>query len=286
MSKLPTQEHPQLFVNGELEEPEEKEEQADSAAAAGEQVSLVSPEEEEDKRIQVKIQSVFQQVRNQIRSQVESRNPSSSILELMQKMKEREERLEQEEDESSEKEMGPGGSTVKMDATQEELCEAFGKKLEAAQKTFRNEMESRISQVRAESQAYTEQAIKDLESRMRSKLAHLQPEQPSQQEKKVPDKKQQPSASSSLASRRGRVLTRTMTTIIPKTCAPLMIGPQAKPEPVGLRRRETSGPARRDPVLPLPGRRLQQGRRPVLPPAVPAQHCSVNKRLGRSSTGS
>lgn len=286
MSKLPTQENPKLFVNGEQEEPEEKEEQADSTAAAGEQVSLVSPEEEEDKRIQVKIQSVFQQVRNQIRSQVESRSPSSSILELMQKMKEREEKLEQEEDESSEKEMEPGGSTVKMDATQEELCEAFGKKLEATQKTFRNEMESRISQVRAESQAYTEQAIKDLESRMRSKLAHLQPEQPGQQEKKVPDKKQQPVASSSLASRRGRVLTRTMTTIIPKTCAPLMIGPQAKPESMGLRRRETSGPVRRDPILPLPGRRLQQGRRPVLPPAGPAQHSSVNKRLGRSSTGS
>lgn len=286
MSKLPTQENPQLFVNGEQEEPEEKEEQADSAAAAGEQISLVSPEEEEDKRIQVKIQSVFQQVRNQIRSQVESRNPSSSILELMQKMKEREERLEQEEDESSEKEMEPGGSTVKMDATQEELCEAFGKKLEAMQKTFRNEMESQISQVRAESQAYTEQAIKDLESRMRSKLAHLQPEQPSQQEKKVPVKKQQPSASSSLASRRGRVLTRTMTTIIPKTCVPLMIGPQAKPESMGLRRRETSGPVRQDPALPLPERRLQQGRRLVLPPAGPTQHSSINKRLGRSSTGS
>lgn len=284
MSTHPTEEKPQIFVNGEQEEPErkeeQKEEQADSAAAAGEQVSLVSPEEEEgedQKRIQVKIQSVFQQVRNQIRSQVESRSPSSSILELMQKMKEREGRLEQEEDESREKEMEPGGSKVKMEATQEELCEAFGKKLEATEKTLRNEMESLISQVRAESQAYSDQAIKDLESRMRSKLAHLQPEQ----EKKVPDKKQQPSASSSLASRRGRVLTRTMTTIIPKT-TPLIMGPQAKAESISLR---TSRPVWRDPGLHLPGRRLQQGRRPVLPPAGPSQHSSVRNRLGRSSTG-
>lgn len=288
MSKLPTEENPQIFVNGKQEEPEQKEEQADSAAAAGEQVSPVGPEEEEeeeDKKMQVRIQSVFQQVRNQIRSQVDTRSPSSSILELLQKMKDREGRLEQEEDESRETETEPEESKVKMDVTQEELCEAFGKKLEATQKTLRCEIESLISQVRAESRAYTEQAVKDLECRMMSNQAHLQPQHPSQHEKKVPDKKQQPSASSSLASRRGRVLTRTMTTIIPKTCAPVLHGPQAKSEPMSLRRSETSGPLRRDPVLSLPGKRLHQGRRPILPPAQPAQCSSLKNRLGKSKTG-
>lgn len=273
-----------MFVNGQQEQPEQKEQQADSATAAEEQVSLVSPEEEEeeDKKIQVKIQSVFQQVRSQIRSQADTRTTSISILELMQKLKDREGRREQEGDESSEKEMEPEESKVKMDGTQEELCEAFGKKLEATEKTLRYEFECLISQVRAESQAYTEQAVKDLECRMMSKQAHLQPQHPSQHEKKVPDKKQQPSASSSLASRRGRVLTRTMTTIIPNTCAPVLHGPQAKSESMSLRRSETSGPVRRDPVLSLPGKRLYQGRRPILPPAQPAQYSSVKHRLGKS----
>lgn len=289
MSKLPTEENPQIFVNGTQEEPEQKKKQADSATAAEEQVSLVSPEEdeeEEDKKFQVKIQSVFQQVRSQIRSQVDTRTPSScSILELMQKMKDRERRLELEDDGSSEKEMEPEESKVKMDVTQEELCEAFGKKLEATEKTLRYEIESLISQVRAESQAYTEQAIKDLECRMMSKQAHLQPHHPSQDEKKVPDKKQQPLASSSLASRRGRVLTRTMTTIIPKTCAPVMHGPQAKSESMSLRRSDTSGSMRRDPVLSLPGKRLYQGRRPILPPCTPRPIQQRPKQAGQKFNG-
>lgn len=270
MSKLSTEANPQIFVNGKQDELDQQEEQADPASAAEEEISFVSPEEEEeDKKIQVKFQSVFQQVRNQIRSQVDTRTSSSSILELMQKLKDREGRLEQEDDQGNEEEVEPEESTVKMDAKQEELCEVFGKKLEATQKTLRYEIESLISQVRAESQAYTEQAVKALECKMLSNQALLQPQHPSQ--KKVPDKKQQPSASSSLASRRGRVLTRTMTTIIPKTCAPVLSGPHAKSEATSLRRNEISGPVRRDPAVSLPGNRLCQGRKPILPPAQPIQ---------------
>lgn len=271
MSKLSTEANPQIFVNGKPDELDQQEEQADPASAAEEGINLVSPEEEEeeDKKIQVKFQSVFQQVRNQIRSQVDTRTSSSRILGLMQKLKDREGRLEQEDDQGNEEEVEPGESTGKMDAKQEELCEVFGKKLEAAQKTLRYEIESLISQVRAESQAYTEQAVKALECKMLSNQALLQPQHPSQ--KKVPDKKQQPSASSSLASRRGRVLTRTMTTIIPKTCAPVLSGPHAKSEATSLRRSEISGPVRRDPALSLPGNRLYQGRKPFLPPAQPIQ---------------
>lgn len=269
MSKLPTGENPQIFVNGEQEE------QADSATAAEEQASPVGPEEEVDNKVQARMQSVFHQVRSQIRPQVDTRTASSSILALMQKLKDREGRPEQEEDESRPKETEPEESKVKMDMTQEELCEAFGKKLETTRNTLRYEIDSLISQVRAESQAYTEQAIKDLECRMTSKQTHRRP---SQQGKQVLDKKQQPSASSSLTSSRGRVLTRTMTTIIPKTCAPAVGGLQAKSESMPLRRSETSVPS-------LPGKRLQQARRPVLPSAQPAQYSSVKNRLGRSSTG-
>lgn len=287
MSQLPAEKNPQIFVNGKQEQPEQKEEQADSATAAEEQVSLARPEkeeeEEEDKKIQVKIQSVFQQVRNQIRSQVDIRTPSSSILELMQKMKDRERRLEQEDDKSNEKEMEPEESKVKTDVTPEELSEAFGKKLEATEKTLRYEIDSLISQVRAESQAYTEKAVKELECRMMSK--HLQPPHPNQHEKKVPDKKPHPSASSSVASRRGRVLTHTMTTIIPKSCRPVLHSLQAKSERMSLRRSETSGPVRRDPDFFLPGKGLQQDRRPTLPPAQPAQHSGVKNRPSKSSAG-
>lgn len=271
MSKLSTEANPQIFVNGKQDELEQQEEQADPGSAAEEGINLVSPEEEEeeDKKIQVKFQSVFQQVRNQIRSQVDTRTSSSSILELMQKLKDREGRLEQEEDQGNEEEVKPGENTGEMAAKQEELCEVFGKKLEAAQKTLRYEIESLISQVRAESQAYTEQAVKALEGKMLRNQALLQPQHPGQ--KKVPDKKQQPSASSSLASKRGRVLTRTMTTIIPKTCAPVLSGPHAKSEAPSSRRSEISGPVRRDPALSLPGNRLYQGRKPFLPPAQPIQ---------------
>lgn len=269
MSKLSTEANPQILLNGKQDEVDQQEKQADPAPAAGEQTSLVSPEEVEDKKVQTKVQSVFQQVRSQIRSQVETRTSNSGIMELMQKLKDREGRLELEGDEGNEEDIQPEESKGEMDEKQEELCEAFGKKLEATQKTLRYEMECLISQVRAESQAYTEQAIKDLECRLMSNQAHVQPQHPSQ--RKVPDKKQQPSASSSLASRRGRVLTRTMTTIIPKTCAPVISGPQAKSESTSLRRSEIFGPLRRDPVLALPGNRLHQGRQPILPPAHPKQ---------------
>lgn len=270
MSKLSPEANPQILVNGKEDEVDQQEERADPAPAAEEQTSPASPEqEEEDKKVQTKIQSVFQQVRSQIRSQVETRTSNSSLLELMQKLKDREGRLQLEGDEGNEEESQPEESKGELDETQEELCEAFGKKLEATQKTLRFEMECLISQVRAESQAYTEQAIKDLECRLMSNQAHRQPQHPSQ--KTLPDKKQQPSASSSLASRRGRVLTRTMTTIIPKTCAPVMSGPQAKSEAASLRRSEISRPLRRDPVLALAGNRLRQGRQPILPPAHPIQ---------------
>lgn len=284
MSQLPTEEEPQCCAK--QEEPEQKKEQADPAE---EEVSLAGPEEEkkkemeeeeeEDKKIQDKIQSVFQQVRNQIRSQVDTRTPSSSILELIQKMKLREGRPEQEDDD---KETEAEEGKAKADATQEELPEAFGKKLEATEKTLRCEIEALISQVRAESRAYTQQAVKDLECRMLRKQVPLQP----RQEKKGPEKRQQPPAAPSLASRRGRVLTRTVTTIIPKTCVPVVHSPQAKPESASFRRSEASGLLRPDPVLALPGRRLlHQGRRPILPPAHPTQHSSLRNRLAKCSTG-
>lgn len=279
MSESSSEANPRIVVNGEQEQ-----RQQEDTAAVEEQMSVVSPDEEDgvavDKETQAKMQSVFQQVRNQIRSQVGMRAPKSSILELMQRVKDREMKIAQVNREGSSEEKEPAEmlteeSEDKMDLKQEELCKTFEKKLEASQKALRDEFEVQICQVRAEMQAYTDQALKDLECKMQSR----------QQESKGLDKKARPSAPPSLASRRGRVLTRTMTTIIPKTCAPVILGPRARSETLSSSKAESSRLVLRDPVLSLPGNKPCQSRKPLLPPAYPPVHERKKPVRAKAKTG-
>lgn len=282
MSESSSDANPRILVNGEQEE----QQQEDHAAAGEDQISFVSLEEEDsvsaDKETQAKMQSVFQQVRNQIRSQVGMRAPKCSILELMQRVKDGEIKTAQVKEQA---EILADASGDEMDLKQEELREVFEKKLEASQKALREEFEVQISRMRAEMQAYTDQALKDLQCKMQLQQPQLQPHPRQQQDSRGPDKKQKPSAPPSLASRRGRVLTRTMTTIIPKTCAPVILGPRARSETLSSSKVESSKLLLRDPVLSLPGNKPCQSRKPLLPPVYPPVHQRKKTLQAQPKTG-
>ncbi|KAI3371881.1 hypothetical protein L3Q82_006759 [Scortum barcoo] len=241
MSEPSSETNPQIQVNNEHQE----QQQQDNAAAAGEPIPSVGLTDEcsednvsAEKETQARMQSVFQQVRNQIKSQVGAKAPKNSIQELVQRVKDREMEIGQ---------------------------------LEATKKALRDEFEVQISQVRKEMQAYTDMALKDLECKMESWQPHNLPQaRPiDQQESKGPDKKQKPLTAPSLDPRRGRVLTRTMTTIIPKTCAPVVICPRAKSETMSTSKGQTSQLQLRDPLLSLPGNKQYLCRKPAAAPSLP-----------------
>ncbi|KAK2837547.1 hypothetical protein Q5P01_014759 [Channa striata] len=279
---------PQILVNGE-----QQEHQQDDAATTEEPpdapVSLegACPEDSAaaEKETQAKVQNLFQQVRNQIRTQGGTKTPKSSILELVQKVIEREVGIAQvnsepeDKDVSNEEEKEVELLTVEskdeMALNKEELCAIFEEKLEASKKALRDEFEEQISQVRKEMQAYTDHALKDLEAKIQRGQFNslLQTHAKETQESKGQDKNNRPAAAPSLASRRGRLLTRTMTTIIPKTCAPVIVGPRAKSETLTSSKAERSRFLPRDPALYLPANKNYQSRKPLPPPCPPLYQC-------------
>lgn len=250
MTELSSETPPTILVTGEQKEQQEQHGPTNLS------VGLV----EEDRasagvETQARMQSVLQQVRNQIRTQAGARASKSGILELMQRLKDR------DLVKMTAQENGEGGGeseepAVEKDLNQEELCEMMEKKLEASQKALRESMEEQISRLREEMRTYTDKVLKDTESKM---LMKLQPPH-------GPDRKQRPSAPPSLASRRGRVLTRTMTTIIPKTSVPVILSAKSRSETVTFAKCQGSQVVMREPGLSL------QGRKPLLPPASPAPH--------------
>ncbi|TNN86484.1 hypothetical protein EYF80_003254 [Liparis tanakae] len=280
MSKLSSQINPQILLN------DEKPEQRRDATTEGPTPDVAVEDgcledgDAAEKKTQAKVQSVFQQVRDQIRSQVVLKGPQSSLMELVQRVRETEIAKvngEPEGEDVSSKEKPPGEmltdvSTDGMDLKEEELCALFEKKLEASEKAIKDEFEGKISQVRKEMQAYTDQSWKDLECKM--------------QESKGPNKIQKTSAAPSLAPRRGRVLTRTMTTTFPKTCAPVIMGPRAKSETLSSSKGASSRLLLRDPALVLPVYKPCQSRKP-LPPVCPPlhQHNKVTRPKAKTANG-
>lgn len=245
-------EAPTILVSGEEEERQQLRGPTNPSVGLGEE-DRASAESE----TQAKMQSVLQQVRNQIRSQAGARASKSGILELMQRLKDGDlakttARVNAEGGGESEE------PAVEKDLNQKELCEMMEKKLEAGQKALRERMEEQISRLREEMQTYTDKALKEMQGKLLMQL-QLQPPH-------GPDWKQNPSAPPSLASRRGRVLTRTMTTIIPKTGVPVVLSAKSRSEVATFARGQRSQIVTRDPGLSL------QGRKPLLPPANPAPH--------------
>ena len=293
MSESLSEATPVILVNSEQEE-----QQQESTAKVEEQLSVIGLEEAEDggpaeKETRVKMQSVFQQVRNQIRSQVGLRAPKGSILEVMQRVKEREIRITQVnsgdgdgDGDGEEKEpvaMLTDESKEQADVKQEELRDVYEKRLETIQKALREDFEAQISGMRTEMRAYIHQALKDLECKMQSQQLDLQ--QHTSKLKEGKDRAQKPSAPPSLAARRGRVLTRTMTTIVPKTCAPVILGQRAKSEISNCSKGKSSRLVLRDPLLFLPGNKPCQCRRPLLPPAYPQGQQHIKSVPVRAKTG-
>lgn len=208
---------------------------------------------ESDNGLPTKMQTLLQQVRSQIRSQAGLTSAKTSIFELMRQIKDREVELASLNDLPGD---GNGGDRAGVEAkdvggtvrsedqgkTEPEAIEpvlplCFKAELETTRKTLRDEYEQQISQLRVEMRAYTDRAVKDMESRMKSTtITHGQAKGKSREQtegKGAADKKQKTQAATTvpgLTSRRPCVLTRTMTTIIPKTCAPVIIGPRAKSE--------------------------------------------------------
>ncbi|CAL8247476.1 unnamed protein product [Merluccius merluccius] len=207
---------------------------------------------ESDNGPPVKMQNLLHQVRSQIRSQVGLTSAKTSMFELMQQIKDR--KVEMASLNGLPDGDGGGGAGIEAkdvggtltngdhgkmepDAIEPLLPPSFEEELEATKKTLKDEFEQQISQLRVEMRAYADQAVKDMESKMKSAtITHGQAKGRSREQTEgrgVADKKQKPMATAaapSLTSRRSRVLTRTMTTIIPKTCAPVIIGPRAKSE--------------------------------------------------------
>lgn len=286
MSELSSETNPQILVNGE-----QHEHQQDNAVAAEEQIPPVplsldaecTEDSSAEKEAQAKMQSLFQQVRNQVRSQAGKKAPKSSIMELVQIVRELEiAQVNTDPDgkdvnsaEEEEAELFTDEDKDDVVLKEDELCAVFEEKLEASKKALRDEFEGQISQVRKEMQAYTDHVLKDLECKMQSWKCHsLQHTHPKEQVKAAP----------SLASRRGRVLTRTMTTIIPKTCAPVIIGPRAKSETLTSPKCESSRLLPRDPALYLPGNKPYQSRKP-LSSACPPLHQRKKPVQAKAKTG-
>ncbi|CAJ1068003.1 hypothetical protein EXN66_Car011698 [Xyrichtys novacula] len=245
--------NPQILVNGEQE-------RQDVIAAAEELICSITlhdecPEDAVDaeKEKHAKMQSVLKQVREKIRSQAGTRAPKSGgIMELVQRVRDRESAQVNgvaEGGEDQKQETLAGEEKTVMEQQEENFCAVFDSKLGASEKALREEFEVQISQVRKEMQTYTDQALKDLQVKLQSRQPHKshQTHPREQAEIRGPDRRQWPAAGSTLASRRGRVLTRTMTTIIPKTCAPVIVGPRAKSETLSSSKGESSQLLPRDP---------------------------------------
>lgn len=278
MSNTFSEKNPEILVNSEQQEQQPA--QQDNNAAAGEEHAFslsVDDKCSEDsapaeREPQAKMQSILHQVRNQIRSKVIHK---SSMLELVQKVKEIE--LAQVSVEAECEEVN--GEEKKEVLTHEhkhemcptkDLCASLEEKFEARTKALKDEFQVQIAEVRTEMQAYTDHALKAFEDKMQGWQTQSEAE-PREQESKAPDKKQKPSAAPPLGSRRGRVLTRTMTAIIPKTCAPVVVGPRAKSETMSFLKDECSRFPPEDPVLSLSGNKACQSHKP-LPPARPQLH--------------
>lgn len=293
MSTASSETGPQILVNGE---------QQDSVAAVEEQNSSISLHDESlednrptEKETQAKMQSVFQQVRNQIRSQG-VKAQKSGIMELVQKIKEKETEILQV---SSETEVEDANAEEEKEAevlvdeckdeknlSLEVLRVIFEEKLEVSKTALKDEFEVQISLLRKEMQAYTDQALKDMECKMQScQSKSLQQTYPKkQQESKAAEKKQNPPAATSLASRRGKVLMRAKTIVLPKTCAAIITGPRAKSETLSSWKGQSSRFPLRDHVPSLPENKHYQSRNPVPPARPPLHHC---KKLiqAKSKTG-
>lgn len=210
--------HLQILENGEeLQERQgaSEKEQVPSAGTDDESSTVGTTAEKEN---HTTMQSLLQQVRKQMRSQGGARPPpQNTLLELVHKLKDGELKVKGGSGEDG----GASGGTT--DPSQEEKNQA---QLEAAVKTLRVEFQERVRLLQEEMRDYTDKAVKDLEHRFQRLNFNTKEEE----ETRGLERRQKPPTVPPLTTRRGRLLTRTMTTTVPKTCPPVIVGPRARSE--------------------------------------------------------
>lgn len=246
-----------------------------------------------DKEKQARIHSVFSLVRSQIRTQAGVDGQRMGIMDVVNQIKELE-KSKKEHDEStptveiSSSEENAADQAVQKETVEEqmtgenkkergeELCVVLLEEILLNVKTLKKDLREELAQLRLDMQSYTEQALLGLETRLTNllrtqALAHTTPTALPRNHTVDPmeTKKQRTPSMPPLGTSRRRVLNRTMTTITPKTCLPLSLGPRSNSEPLGCWGAETASNnstpmlLRRDEAVSHPHGPLP----PALPPA-------------------
>lgn len=257
-----------------------------------------------DKEKQARVHSVFSMVRSQIRTQAGLDGQRMGILDVVNQIKELEKNKKERDeptptveissteenavdqavhDETVEEQM-----TVENKERGEELCVALFKEILLNVETLKKDLREELAQLRCEMESYSEQALCGLETRL-TNLLRIQalarttptalPRNPTVEPMET--KKHRPPSMPPLGTSRRRVLNRTMTTITPKTCLPLSLGPRSNSEPLGGWRAETAASA------PLLLRRDEAASHPPgpLPPALPPAQKGKKALRSRTRTG-
>lgn len=240
-----------------------------------------------DKEKQARVQSVFSMVRSQIRTQAGLDGQRMGILDVINQVK----KLE-----ASKRDQGEHAPTVKFTQSVEETldqretaeegtseiqndnngtgldeCVALFKEVLVSLESLKKELREDLAQLRRETQTYMERELCGLETRLTNLLRTQTPSA-----LPVETKKQRPPNMPPLGASRRRMLNRTMTTITPKTCPPLSLGPRSNSEPLRLSGAETAtsnGTQRQ-----RRGEMLHQPIGPLPPARPPAQTNKTNLR--------
>lgn len=302
MTELSLYKPPQQLDAGTPGE-QDGEESLDKAVAISQPISLLinsvslSDESAEDlipaeRTTQAKMQSVFQQVRKQVKSQVGMNIPRNGILELVQMVKSRELEMAKvngpKNTEKAGAEILEDKRTGEVDVKREELIAVFQHELEASNEALRDEFKEQITQLQIEMQAYTDQALKSLESKVqanRQTYSHniLQRMYQAEQSETRSLEKKKKSPAPLLGSGKTRVLSRTMTTLTPKTCPPIVLGPRSKSETLSSSRDNSSLPHFKDPHFHVLSFRSPKYHQSCGPLPLPAPHVTIAKKPRRTN---
>ncbi|KAJ7994127.1 hypothetical protein DPEC_G00262690 [Dallia pectoralis] len=245
-----------------------------------------------ERTAQAKMQSVFQQVRKQVTSQGGAGSSRNSILELVQMVKRRE--LEMmtvmnvpKDTEKVDAETLGSECTGEKNARKEDLLAVFQREMEASKDALRDEFKEQIAQLRIEMQEYTNKALKGLESKAKNRktsskslqrIYHVE-----QSDTRGFEKNKKSPVTPFLGPGKTRVLTRTMTTLNPKTCPPIVLGPRSKSETLSTSR-DSSGLLKDPDFLPSRTSKYLQPCGP-LPPTCPPHYNQKKTSRTKAQTG-
>lgn len=264
-----------------------------------------------EKEKQARVHSVFSLVRSQIRAQAGLDGQRMGMLDVVNQLTKELEKNKKEQEEPAptveissseenaedqvaqketiEEQMTENGENSKQRG--EELCVALLEEILLNLESLKKDLREDLAQFRQEMQSYTDQALCGLETRLTNLLriqarAHTTPSALPRNHTvdSMETKKHRPPSMPPLGTTRRRVLNRTMTTITPKTCLPLSLGPRSNSEPLGGWGAETANSngaqvlLRRDEALSHPPGPLP----PALPPAQKGKKALQSRtRIGK-----